>query len=95
MVSLTAVETKLQEAFPGESFAVVAIPDPKKGEQLILFTSIVQPERTAISEGLRSRGASELMVPRIIVRLKEIPLLGSGKIDYVTLARIANEGANG
>ncbi len=45
MVSLTAVETKLQEAFPGENFAVVAIPDEKKGEQLILFTTIAQPER--------------------------------------------------
>ncbi len=94
MVSLTAVETKLQEAFPGENFAVVAIADPKKGEQLILFTTIALPERTAISEGLKSRGASDLMVPKILVHLKEIPLLGSGKTDYVTLTRVANEGAN-
>jgi acyl-[acyl-carrier-protein]-phospholipid O-acyltransferase / long-chain-fatty-acid--[acyl-carrier-protein] ligase len=95
MVSLTAIESKLQEAFPGESFAVVAIPDTKKGEQLILFTTIVQPERTVVAEALRGRGASDLMVPRILVHLKEIPLLGSGKTDYVTLTRVANEGANG
>lgn len=94
MVSLTAVEAKLQEAFPGENFAVVAIPDEKKGEQLILFTTIAQPDRSAISEGLKSRGASDLMVPKIVVHLKEIPLLGSGKTDYVTLSRVANEGAN-
>ena len=95
MVSLTAVEAKLQEAFPGENFAVVAIADEKKGEQLILFTTLAQPDRTAISEGLKSRGASDLMVPKILVHLKEIPLLGSGKTDYVTLTRVANEGANG
>jgi hypothetical protein len=34
------------------------------------------------------------MVPKIIVHLKEFPLLGSGKTDYVTLSRVANEGAN-
>ena len=94
MVSLTAVEAKLQEAFPGENFAVVAIADQKKGEQLILFTTLVQPERMVISEALKIRGASDLMVPRILVHLKEIPLLGSGKTDYVTLTRVANEGAN-
>lgn len=94
MVSLTAVEAKLQEAFPGENFAVVAIADQKKGEQLILFTTIAQPERTTVSEALKSRGASDLMIPKILVHLKEIPLLGSGKTDYVTLNRVANEGAN-
>ncbi len=94
MVSLTAVETKLQEAFPGENFAVVAIPDEKKGEQLILFTTMANPERAAISEGLKSRGASDLMVPKVLVHLDEIPLLGSGKTDYVTLTRISLEGAN-
>ena len=95
MVSLTAVETKLLEAFPGENFAVVAIPDEKKGEQLILFTTMAQPERAAIAEGLRSRGASDLMIPKVLVHLEEIPLLGSGKTDYVTLTRISIEGANG
>ncbi len=95
MVSLTAVETKLQEAFPGAGFAVVAIPDEKKGEQLILFTTLAQPERTAIAEALKGRGASDLMVPRVLVHLDEIPLLGTGKTDYVTLTRISHEGANG
>jgi acyl-[acyl-carrier-protein]-phospholipid O-acyltransferase/long-chain-fatty-acid--[acyl-carrier-protein] ligase len=94
MVSLTAVEAKLQEAFPGENFAVVAIADQKKGEQLILFTTLVQPERMVISEALKIRGASDLMIPKILVHLKEIPLLGSGKTDYVTLTRVANEAAN-
>ena len=62
---------------------------------MILFTTIAQPERAAISEGLKSRGASDLMIPKVLVHLEEIPLLGSGKTDYVTLTRISIEGANG
>jgi acyl-[acyl-carrier-protein]-phospholipid O-acyltransferase / long-chain-fatty-acid--[acyl-carrier-protein] ligase len=56
---------------------------------------MAQPERAVIAEGLRGRGASDLMIPKVLVHLDEIPLLGSGKTDYVTLARISNEGANG
>ena len=95
MISLTAIEAKLQAEFPGEDFAVVAIADERKGEQLILFTTLTHPDRMTISLGLKSRGASDLMVPKILVHLKEIPLLGSGKTDYVTLTRVANEAANG
>ena len=54
-----------------------------------------QPERAVIAEGLKSRGASDLMIPKVLVHLDEIPLLGSGKTDYVTLTRISIEGANG
>ena len=55
----------------------------------------VNPERAVIAEGLKSRGASDLMIPKVLVHLDEIPLLGSGKTDYVTLTRISIEGANG
>jgi acyl-[acyl-carrier-protein]-phospholipid O-acyltransferase / long-chain-fatty-acid--[acyl-carrier-protein] ligase len=95
MVSLTAVETKLQAAFPGEKFAVVAIADPKKGEQLILFTSLKKPDRKAIADGLKAQGGTDLMAPKTLVHLAEMPLLGSGKTDYVTLSRLANDGAKG
>lgn len=91
MISLTAVEAKLQEAFPGEHFAAVAVADKKKGEQLILFTSLKKPDRRALSDAMKKRGATDLMVPKTIVSIEELPLLGSGKTDYVTLQRRANE----
>ncbi len=93
MVSLVAIEAKLQEAYPEEKFAVVAIPDKKKGEQLVLFTTIAKPDRKAISENLKQRGATDLMVPKTMIHVDEIPLLGSGKTDYVSLNRMAHDEA--
>jgi acyl-[acyl-carrier-protein]-phospholipid O-acyltransferase / long-chain-fatty-acid--[acyl-carrier-protein] ligase len=91
MVSLTAVETKLQAAFTEGACAVVAVPDRKKGEQLVLFTTDATLDRKRLTEGLKKEGAGELMIPRTILYLPEMPVLGSGKTDYVTLNRIARE----
>jgi acyl-[acyl-carrier-protein]-phospholipid O-acyltransferase / long-chain-fatty-acid--[acyl-carrier-protein] ligase len=91
MVSLTAIESKLQLAFPGDHFAAVAIADPKKGEQIILFTTLIKPDRKAIANGIKTQGGTDLMVPKTLVSLEEMPLLGSGKTDYVTLTRMAND----
>jgi acyl-[acyl-carrier-protein]-phospholipid O-acyltransferase / long-chain-fatty-acid--[acyl-carrier-protein] ligase len=93
MVSLTAVEIRLQQAFPDHVHAVVAIPDPKKGEQLVLFTTDPQLDRASVSHRLKAQGAMELMVPRIIVPVETMPILGTGKTDYVTLNRMAREKA--
>jgi acyl-[acyl-carrier-protein]-phospholipid O-acyltransferase/long-chain-fatty-acid--[acyl-carrier-protein] ligase len=91
MVSLTAVETKLQAAFFEGTHAVVAVPDRKKGEQLVLITTDDKLDRKRLTESLRKEGAGELMIPRTILHLPELPVLGSGKTDYVTLNRIARE----
>jgi acyl-[acyl-carrier-protein]-phospholipid O-acyltransferase/long-chain-fatty-acid--[acyl-carrier-protein] ligase len=91
MISLTAIETKLQAAFPDAAHAVVAVPDRKKGEQLVLFTTADKLDRNQVADGLRKEGATELMVPRNILHLKELLVLGSGKTDYVALNRLARE----
>ena len=93
MVSLTAVEIKLQHAFPDHVHAVVAIPDPKKGEQLVLFTTDTKLDRASVSHRLKAQGGMELMVPRIIMQVETMPILGTGKTDYVTLNRMAREKA--
>jgi acyl-[acyl-carrier-protein]-phospholipid O-acyltransferase / long-chain-fatty-acid--[acyl-carrier-protein] ligase len=91
MVSLSAVEGKLHTAFPDHAHAVVAVPDPKRGEQLVLFTTDASLDRSAIADGLKRTGATELMIPRNIFALPEIPVLGSGKTDYLSLNAMARD----
>jgi acyl-[acyl-carrier-protein]-phospholipid O-acyltransferase/long-chain-fatty-acid--[acyl-carrier-protein] ligase len=91
MVSHQAVETKVAAAFPGAEHAVVAARDERKGEQLVLVTTHGKLDRKALIEALRALGASELMVPRRIVTLEELPVLASGKTNYVALNQLARE----
>jgi acyl-[acyl-carrier-protein]-phospholipid O-acyltransferase / long-chain-fatty-acid--[acyl-carrier-protein] ligase len=91
MVSLTMVEAKLQELYPDFAHAIVAVPDKKKGEQLVMFTTILKSDRKKIADGLRSLGVADLMIPKTIFELEKLPLLGSGKTDYVYLARMAKD----
>lgn len=85
MISLTAVETEINALWPGKMHAVVNIPDEKKGEQLVLFTTEPTAERGALLTAFKEKGLSELAVPKTIRVVEEIPLMGTGKVDYVKL----------
>ncbi len=89
MVSLAAVEALAAEAFPGAALMVVSLPDARKGERLVLLTTDASIKRDALQRHARSRGAAELMVPADIVLVDGLPLLGSGKPDYVAAAALA------
>lgn len=91
MISLTAVETELNNLWPGKINAIVNIPDEKKGEQLVLFTTQKDAERSAILKDFKENGLSDLAVPKKIIISEEIPLMGTGKVDYVKLKTIAQE----
>jgi acyl-[acyl-carrier-protein]-phospholipid O-acyltransferase/long-chain-fatty-acid--[acyl-carrier-protein] ligase len=89
MVSLPAVEGYAGAVWPGSEHAVVTRPDAKKGEQLVLFTTAKDAEYKALQEWARGNGVTELMIPRDIRVLDALPVLGTGKIDYVTLNAMA------
>lgn len=89
MVSLAAVEGYLSELWPGHVHAVVNLPDTRKGEQLVLVTDHPGATREAISAHARAAGFSELSVPKPIVTVDKVPLLGTGKIDYVRVKELA------
>jgi acyl-[acyl-carrier-protein]-phospholipid O-acyltransferase / long-chain-fatty-acid--[acyl-carrier-protein] ligase len=91
MVPLNSVEQKVHAAIPHHAHAVVAVPDRKKGEQLVLITTDPTLDRKRLSETLKPAGVSELMTPRIIINISEMPALASGKTDYVTLNQLARE----
>ena len=85
MISLAAVEMLAGDLWPNALSAVVAVPDPRKGERLILVTQQKDATRSQFQAFARDRGASELMMPSEVMILDKMPLLGSGKVDLVTL----------
>ncbi len=82
MVSLAAVEEHISKLWPDFQHAVMNKPDEKKGEQLILVTNYVEAKVTALIEFFKLQGLSELSIPKRIQVVEQIPLLGSGKVDY-------------
>ena len=89
MVSLTAAEDLALGLWPDGRHAVIAMPDGKKGERLILITDRRDAEVARLVAHAHAVGASELTVPRRIIKAEEIPVLGSGKTDYVAIQRMA------
>lgn len=89
MISLTAVETQINALWPGKMHAVVNIPDDKKGEQLVLFTTQQDAQREVLLADFKEKGLSELAVPKTVRVLDELPLMGTGKVDYVKLKEMA------
>ena len=92
MVSLMAVEDALAAAFPqfGLKFAiaVVAKADEAKGEKLIAVTNEPKLTLEQVRDAIRSRGFSNLIAPRAVKLLHEIPRLGSGKVNHRELEKI-------
>ena len=89
MISLEVVEKIAASAAPGASHAASTRSDAAKGEALVLFTTAPTLNREDLLNAARQLGAPELAVPRLIRHLEAIPLLGSGKTDYVRLKQIA------
>ncbi|MFC3070044.1 AMP-binding protein [Phenylobacterium soli] len=90
MVSLTAAEDLASSVWPDCRHAVVAVPDPKKGERLVLVTDRRDADAAPLVSHAQRIGAPEIAVPRKIIRVPEIPVLGTGKTDYVALQRIVD-----
>jgi acyl-[acyl-carrier-protein]-phospholipid O-acyltransferase/long-chain-fatty-acid--[acyl-carrier-protein] ligase len=91
MVSLTAVETVLNHIWPGAGHAIVTLPDPRKGEMLVLISEYEGAELNGLAEHFRKGGLTELSVPRRLIKVKQLPLLGTGKVDYIRARAIAQE----
>lgn len=87
MVSLTAVENYAAAAWNGATCAAIALPDAKKGEQIVLICTEILATREALRIYYQSRDLPELYLPRTVLHLDTLPLLGSGKIDYPALQK--------
>jgi len=92
MVSLTAVEDALAGAFPRYGLrcqiAVLSKPDEDKGEMLVAVSNEPRLTLDEIRAAIKAKGLTNLCVPREIKVVKEIPKLGTGKVNHRELAKI-------
>ena len=87
VVSLAVVESCASALWPDCSHAAIALPDPRKGEQIVLITTALDADRTAFAGWVHNHGVQELAIPRRVVHVDSIPVLGTGKTDYVKLTK--------
>lgn len=85
MVSLTAIENIVYDLWPDKHHAIVSVPDAKKGEQIVLVTNFKFATRSMLIKAFREKGLSELSLPRKLYFIDSMPLLGSGKVNYLAV----------
>jgi acyl-[acyl-carrier-protein]-phospholipid O-acyltransferase/long-chain-fatty-acid--[acyl-carrier-protein] ligase len=103
MVPHETVEDSITKALGLENdssrkIAVVGIPDVEKGEALVLLSALPGnlPETQEILDlryRLLDRGVPALWIPKRLIRVAEIPVLASGKLDIQSCEKIARAGA--
>jgi acyl-[acyl-carrier-protein]-phospholipid O-acyltransferase/long-chain-fatty-acid--[acyl-carrier-protein] ligase len=92
MVSLAVAERIAETAAPEIRHAVVALPDSRRGERLVLVTEARDFDRSRLLEAAHRLGMPEIAVPRDVIEIEHLPLLGSGKTDYAAVAQLAEQG---
>jgi acyl-[acyl-carrier-protein]-phospholipid O-acyltransferase/long-chain-fatty-acid--[acyl-carrier-protein] ligase len=91
MISLAAVEALVGDLWPQEPCAVLAVPDARKGERLILATQKKDATRAELMTFAKQQHAADLMIPSEVMIFEKMPMLGSGKVDLVGVAKEVNE----
>ena len=88
MVSLNKVEEVVGKCLNSVEVAVISVPDIRKGEKIILFTSVENATLSQIRKFIAENGLSGLLAPSEVIYLKKIPILNSGKTNYMKLKEI-------
>lgn len=89
MISLETVELIASHAAPAHQHAAATVQDGQRGEAIMLFTTDPALSRERMLAAARALGHPEIAVPRRIEYMETLPLLGTGKMDYVALQAMA------
>ncbi len=88
MISLSVVENCAQAIWPDHAHAAIAVPDPSRGEQIVLATTCAAADPSRMKAWALSHGVSPLAVPKRVAFVPEIPVLGTGKTNYGEVKRL-------
>lgn len=91
-VSLPMVEELVSMSLPLQATcAAVAVPDARKGERIVVYHNSADAQLQPLRESMKQKGHPGIYMPSELRYVEKLPLLGSGKVDYVTIKRIALE----
>ena len=91
MISLAAVEEIIYELWPDDKHAVVMLSGGPRGEILGLITTRVELKRDEVRQKLSDMEIAEISMPKKVLILEDIPMLPTGKIDYVSLEELLKD----
>ena len=93
MVPHGRIEEALHQAIQAEGMmlAVTAIPDERKGEQLIVLHILDESTIPEMLDKVAASGLPKLFIPRRdnFIKVEQLPVLGTGKLDLRALKRLA------
>ncbi len=90
MVSLVKVEDVLQKLLPEDiACCVVEVPDALKGVKIVAAVTKKIDERKILKQ--MSAHLPNIALPKQFVVIEELPKMGSGKIDFRTVANMLHE----
>jgi acyl-[acyl-carrier-protein]-phospholipid O-acyltransferase/long-chain-fatty-acid--[acyl-carrier-protein] ligase len=89
MIPVSVAEALADGVWPDAANAVVVLPDARRGERLVLATTHKAATLEPLRDAARAQGIADIMLPRTLLWLARMPRLGTGKIDYPAVRRLA------
>ncbi|MDW7681288.1 MAG: bifunctional acyl-ACP--phospholipid O-acyltransferase/long-chain-fatty-acid--ACP ligase, partial [bacterium] len=87
MVSLVRTEIELEKVLPsGVNCCVVEVPDSLKGSKIVATVTEPIDEKEVLSK--LSKNLPPIAIPKKFVVVSEMPKMGSGKMDFRSIATI-------
>jgi acyl-[acyl-carrier-protein]-phospholipid O-acyltransferase/long-chain-fatty-acid--[acyl-carrier-protein] ligase len=91
MISLASIEEVVNKLWPDRPMAVLSMPDPAKGERLVLVHQEPQADLSELRKALLNLGYSDLSCPKVSVTVPQIPLTPLGKVNVIALTEMVKE----
>jgi acyl-[acyl-carrier-protein]-phospholipid O-acyltransferase/long-chain-fatty-acid--[acyl-carrier-protein] ligase len=91
MISLASIEDVANKLWPESPLAVLSLPDPNKGERLVLIYQGPKLDLTALRKAMIDAGFTEISCPRYSIEVPEIPLTPLGKVNIVALTETVTQ----